>query len=212
MDDILKKDIILMRKAILILMVAAICSISAVHAQRVQFGLKGGLNVNTVSLNGDVFKSSNQLGFFLGPTLKADLLGFGLDISALYDQRDMQINETAIIQKSILIPINARLTLGLQGFNLFGAAGPQLEFNVGDKEFKWFDANAISNTFTMKKSNLSFNIGGGVTIKNLELGVAYNVAIGKTADVDSFDQFTDQLKEHRRAHTNTWKLSLAVYL
>lgn len=183
------------------------------QAQGVEFGLKGGLNVNRLAMNGDVFDSSNQMGFFIGPTVKVQLPigGVGIDVSALYDQRDLEINDMAIIQKTVIIPVNARLGMGLSGFGIYAAVGPQLEFNVGNSEFRWYDAHSYTNTFTMRKSNLSVNLGGGATIGRLEVGIAYNIAIGRTADVDHFDSVLKEVYEHRRAHANSWKLSLAAY-
>ena len=39
----------------------------------INFGVKGGLNVTSMSLNSEVFDASNRAGFFFGPTVKFTL-------------------------------------------------------------------------------------------------------------------------------------------
>ena len=59
----------------------------------INFGVKGGLNVTSMSLNSEVFDASNRAGFFFGPTVKFTLpiVGLGIDASALYDQREAKL-------------------------------------------------------------------------------------------------------------------------
>ena len=41
-----------------------------------------------------------------------------------------------------------------------------------------------TSEYRLKKSSFSVNVGGGfVLIDNLEIGVTYNIALGKTADI-----------------------------
>ena len=95
-----------------IIMLAAIVVAQPAQAQ-VNIGLRGGLNISNMSLNKDVFDVSNRAGFFIGPSLKLGFGSIGADISALYDQREAKVNDETIKQKNIVIPINARVNIGL---------------------------------------------------------------------------------------------------
>ena len=76
-------------------LLAASMSLFAGNAAKAQgkFGIKGGLNVTSMSLNSEVFDASNRTGFFIGPTVKFTLpiVGLGVDASALYDQRESKV-------------------------------------------------------------------------------------------------------------------------
>lgn len=164
------------------------CFLALPSDAQVKFGLKGGLNVTDMSLSSKVFDASNRAGFFIGPTVKVSLplTGLGVDGSVLYDQRSAKIeNESGetqtVKQQQITIPINLRYGVGLGSLaSVFLFAGPQVGFNVGDKDYKWTD----TSNYSLKKSNFSVNVGLGATvIQHLQITANYNIACGKTADV-----------------------------
>ena len=194
-----------------IILLAAIVVAQPAQAQ-VNIGLRGGLNISNMSLNKDVFDVSNRAGFFIGPSLKLGFGSVGADISALYDQREAKVDEETIKQKNIVIPINARVNIGLGAASVFLAAGPQFGFNIGDKEFKWKEKE-VENTFQLKKSNFSVNVGGGVHFGKLDVGVTYNIAVGKTADVDAegaWNTTKDAIKNFD-AKNNAWQVFAVIY-
>jgi hypothetical protein len=194
-----------------IILLAAIVVAQPAQAQ-VNIGLRGGLNISNMSLNKDVFDVSNRAGFFIGPSLKLGFGSVGADISALYDLREAKVDEETIKQKNIVIPINARVNIGLGAASVFLAAGPQFGFNIGDKEFKWKEKE-VENTFQLKKSNFSVNVGGGVHFGKLDVGVTYNIAVGKTADVDAegaWNTTKDAIKNFD-AKNNAWQVFAAIY-
>ena len=188
------------------------------QAQRVKFGVKGGLNITKMTFSESVYGSDNQTGFYIGPTVKVSLpLGFCVDIAALYDQRratvdvldkvEAKTNDEGeyyltsldtyeIKQKSIQIPINARYNIGLSSLaGIYLAVGPQFGFNVGDKKF---------GDYTLKSSNLSFNFGAGVyLLKHLEVGFTYNLAAGKSGEFTGYKDID--------THNNAWQIGAAVY-
>ena len=194
-----------------IILLAAIVVAQPAQAQ-VNIGLRGGLNISNMSLNKGVFDVSNRAGFFIGPSLKLGFASIGADISALYDQREAKVSDETIKQKNIVIPVNVRFNIGLGAASVFLAAGPQFGFNIGDKEFKWKKEN-VENTFQLKKSNFSVNVGGGVHFGKLDVGVTYNIAVGKTADVDAegaWNTTKDAIKNFD-AKNNAWQVFAAIY-
>ena len=183
------------------------------QAQRLKFGVKGGLDVISMSFNEQVFDTSNKAGWFIGPTLQVNLIGgLGADIAAFYDQKTAEVNSESIKMKSVLIPLNVRYKFGLgQTVGIYVAAGPQFGFNVGDSEFKWTDKSSYENTFQLKKSNFSVNLGAGVYLtKHLEVGFAYNIAMGKTADA-SWKQAWDATVKTDDTKAKSWQISAAYF-
>lgn len=195
-----------MKKVFTIISLVALFFVATPSQAQTRFGLKGGFNVTNMSLSSDVLNSSNRAGFFIGPSVKFTLpiVGLGFDVAALYDQREAKLNGTAIDQKSINIPINARYTFGLgDTAGLYLAAGPQFGINVGDENFK------ITNTdnYQLKKTNFSINLGAGVSLlSHLEVGFNYNIALGKTGDFS-----LNNAKNEYDSKNNAWQISAAYY-
>lgn len=200
-----------MKKVILTLLAVVAMSCTTANAQ-LKFGLKGGLNVTSFSLSKDLVDKSNQAGFYIGPTVKFTLpvVGLGVDLSALYDQRSAKLEtrgdvktEETIKSQTIAIPLNLRyqlVGLGDTG-SLYVFAGPQIAFNVGDKSIKEINWN-------YKDTNFSINVGlGAMVLNHLQVNANYNIACGKTgeADISTFG------KELISGKANSWQVGLAYY-
>ncbi len=204
----------------LVFLVAAMMFATSANAQ-VKFGLKGGLNVTSMSFSEDVFDASNKTGFFVGPMVKVTvpIVGLSFDAAALYDQKeadvkytgtDGELGKTTVRQKSINIPVNVRYGFGLSSLaNAFLFAGPQWGINVGDKNFEW---NKTSS-YSLKKSNFSVNVGAGVTLlSHLQISANYNIACGKSADaslVKTAEALTNAGKDKSR--NNSWQIALGYW-
>ena len=195
-------------KKILTIAVLFAALMTAVPAKaEVKFGLKGGLNLTSMSLDADAISKSNQAGFFIGPTVKFTLpvVGLGIDASALYDQRKAKVDDTSVKQQSIQIPINLRYGIGLGSTaSIYFFAGPQFGFNVGDKTI----TSTVAD-WTFKSSNFSANVGAGLMLLNhLQVSVNYNFAFGKTGDF-SVDALGQVFKED--AKLNAWQIGVAYF-
>ena len=185
----------------------------AMQAQNVKFGVKGGLDIQNMKFDNSVFNTDNKLGWFVGPTLQVSLPigGLGVDIAGLYNQKKYEVNGESIKQQSILVPVNARLNLGIGSTaGLYVAAGPQFSFNIGDDKFEWKKDN-VENTFQLKKSAFSVNLGAGIYFSDhLEIGFAYNIALGSTADA-TWGKATDPAALNDDTKPKSWQISAAYY-
>lgn len=204
----------------LVFMVAAMMYATSANAQ-VKFGLKGGLNVTSMSFSEDVFDASNKTGFFVGPMVKVTvpIVGLSFDAAALYDQKEADVKyvgtnsdfgQANVKQQSINIPVNVRYGFGLSSLaNIFLFAGPQWGINVGGKNFTWNE----TSSYSLKKSNFSVNVGAGVTLLNhLQISANYNIACGKSADASfskALDAVTNAGKDKSR--NNSWQIALGYW-
>ena len=199
-----------MKKILTIIAIACIAFAIPAQAQ-VKFGLKGGLNLTSLSADGINNAFSNKAGFYIGPTVKFTLpvVGLSIDGSALYDQRNAKIKgaDETIKSQSIQIPINVRYGVGLSSVvNVFAFAGPQFGFNIGDKS-KLLDQ---IGGWSLKSCNISGNVGLGATVfSKLQITANYNFQLSKTGEVE-------YIKEDGTAGTgkmkfNSWQLGLGYY-
>ena len=191
-------------------------SIPAHADEPLKIGVKAGLNVSDFHFSSEVFDKSNQIGWFIGPTVKFTLpiVGLGMDASVLYDYRSAKLNyatvEQTVKQQQLSIPVNLRYSIGLGGTaNIFFFGGPQIAFNVGDKDYQW---NKSSN-YALKNSNFSVNLGFGVTaLRHLQVSANYNIACGNTADV-TWKTATDAATSifHKNSRNSSWQLGIAYF-
>ena len=206
-----------MKKFLSSLVLLAMLAVMPANAQSVKFGVKGGLNVSSMSFDKDVIDSKNRAGWFIGPSVKLSLPIVGFDIAAFYDQKETEVDAAVIKQQSVLIPVNVRGNFGLGSLaSIYIAAGPQFGFNVGDDEFSWLSTDSYTNTFQLKKSSFSLNLGAGVTVlKHLEVGFAYNIPLGDTGEADALsvagNLANNAWSTIKGAKINTWTVSAAVY-
>jgi hypothetical protein len=115
--------------------------------------------------------------------------------------------------QSIQIPINVRYGIGLGSMaEIFAFAGPQFGFNIGDKDKTWGDVKNTAAKWTLKSSNVSANVGIGATIlSKLQLKVNYNIALGKTGEVDIKEGADAAWKTITGAKANAWQVSAAYF-
>ena len=209
-----------MKKVLSIVFLVAAMLFAANANAQIKFGLKGGLNVTSMSFSEEVFDASNKTGFFVGPMVKVTvpIVGLSFDAAALYDQKEADVKYAAegelgkvnVKQQSINIPVNVRYGFGVSSLaNSFLFAGPQWGINVGNKNFKWNE----SSSYSLKKSNFSVNVGAGVTLLNhLQVSANYNIACGKSADASlskALDAVANAGKD--KSHNNSWQIALGYW-
>lgn len=198
----------------IMMLAATIMSAQQAKAQ-VKFGVKAGLNVNSMSFDNKVFDTSNKDGFFLGPMIKltVPITGLSFDAAALYNQARAKVGssesnteKTTVTQKTIDIPVNVRYGVGLAKVaNIFLFAGPQWGINVGDKDFKWND----SSSYSLKSSTLSINAGIGATILD-HLQVTANYNFGCTKSANATTTVNGETIEGS-SRNNSWKIALGYW-
>lgn len=197
--------------------IAAVALFAATTAQaQIKFGLKGGLNVTNMSFSQDVVDKSNRTGFFIGPMVKVTipLAGLGVDAGLFYDQREAEMEDgPSLKQRSINIPINLRYNIGFSSLvGAYIAAGPQFGFGIGDKSTTLYDDADGKAVYDISNSNFSVNVGAGVTLlSHLEIGFTYNIACGKTGEVNAWDVASNTWNQVTKGRANAWQVSAAYW-
>lgn len=208
-----------MKKSVLsLIMVLSMVAVLPVGAQ-VKFGVKAGVNLSQMSMDKDVFNTSNRAGFFIGPTLKVGLpvLGLGLDMSALYNRQEAKVEDvnhkfnTVLKQQQLIVPVNVKYGIGVGSIaNVFVFAGPQIAFNIGDKVKRISELQDQAAQWTLQSSNFSVNAGLGMTVAtHFQVTANYNVGVGKTGDIT-----WENVKENavsRKTQGSSWCVGLAYF-
>ena len=185
---------------------------------KVRFGVTGGFQLTDMTFSQDALDKTNRMGWFVGPTVKFTLpvVGMGVDVAALYDQRDLKVDDTVFKQKSVVVQGSARYGVGLgELLGIFLKVGPQFSFNVGDDFVHWLTTKEEYKQWSLQETMLSVNMGVGVTFaKHFEADVRYNVPISKTSDFtwsELGDELWDQTWHHAKSRTNAWSVSVTYF-
>lgn len=181
------------------LIVCSLALLSFIPASaQFSWGLRGGLNL----VNNDITAVSKEsasskdsyTGFFFGPMaeVQVPIIGIGVDVAALYSQKGVELPDTSTMKnQSISIPLSLKYSLGLGNFAaVYFAAGPQLDFRIGDLNTSFNDGNEVKD-FALEKSSWSINVGAGVKlISHIQAGINYNIPVSKEGAVKVIDNPT----------------------
>ena len=183
-----------MKKALVICGLALLSFIPA--SAQFSWGIRGGLNL----VNNDITQVSEEsatskdsyTGFFIGPMAEVQIpiIGIGIDASLLYSQKGLEISdEETMKNQSLAIPVSLKYSLGLGNLAaLYVAAGPQLDFKIGDLDQEFADGDDVKE-FALEKSTWSINVGAGVKLINhIQAGINYNIPVSK----EGAYKFTEQ--------------------
>ena len=169
-----------------------------------------------MEFNSSAFDQSNQGGFFVGPSLRigTPVMGLGVEVSALYDQRELEVDNMMFTQKSLSIPGFVRMEATLSGqFGMFVCLGPQFDFNLGDTSPYWQTKEGDNRQFVIPANTLSANLGIGAIFTKFEISVFYNLPLGRTGDFtwDSLGSKMSSEWHHDSSRTNAWRMSGTYY-
>ena len=185
-----------MKKALVICSLALLSFIPA--SAQFSWGLRGGLNLvnnDITKFSEDAAKSKDSYtGFFFGPMaeLQVPVIGIGVDVAALYSQKGVELPDTSTMKnQSLSIPLSLKYSLGLGNFAaVYFAAGPQLDFRIGDLNREFADGDEVKD-FALEKSIWSINVGAGVKLINhIQAGINYNIPVSKEGAVKVIDSPT----------------------
>ena len=201
-------------KRLTFIVIALLLLIPQARADK-EFGIVAGVSLNNPDLSGKLaadFSPGNRYGWYAGVKFGMGALGLGFDVSALYCQRRLNLNEDdSRTFRSMELPVNAKVTAGLSAVAaIYIATGPQFGFNVGDRDWKTNSMEVGRSTFRAKNANVSWNVGcGAKLLGHLEVGVSYNIALTNYARVKEWAG-NDLTAEDYEFRTNTLQVQVAV--
>lgn len=147
-----------------------------------RFGVRAGMNVNSLHFDASTFSTDNRAGFTGGVMAEftVPLVGVGADIAVMYVKRNAQFMEDNELTKMhsdyIEIPLNLKYKLGIPAISSilkpYVFTGPSFSFLTSKK--------AISQFLEKKSCDVAWNFGLGVELCNhLQVGASYGLGMTK---------------------------------
>jgi len=178
-----------------IFLILAFLAISNFSMGQVSYGIKGGLNVASLSFSNDTYTTSQRIGYLFGAFGNYSLAeSLSLQAELLYSSEGNNWNfqndaEGVIRHNQLRIPVLVKYKIGEK---LFIEAGPQYSFLLSiDQSIDNGDFDDISDFY--KSGLLGYAIGAsydlGSLLSGLAAGIRYNGAFGRinSAPVDAID-------------------------
>ncbi|MES2265859.1 MAG: porin family protein [Bacteroidota bacterium] len=149
----------------------------------VQVGVKGGVNLSSLSNSNGTFSSSNRAGYLGGIWARFGALGFNFQPELYITSKNVDINNSNTkIASAKFTSIDVPLLLGgkIGAFGLGGRfyAGPLLSFAI-NKDNNFGTAVASASRFDYKNSNFAITAGAGVDIRKISIDLRYEAGLTK---------------------------------
>jgi hypothetical protein len=150
---------------------------------KVQVGIKGGVNLSSLSNSGSTFSADNRAGYLGGIWARFGALGFNFQPELYLTSKNVDINNSnAKVGSAKFKSIDVPLLLGgkIGAFGLGGRfyAGPLLSFAI-DRDNSFGSAVGGATRFDYKSSNFAITAGAGVDISKFSIDLRYEAGLTK---------------------------------
>jgi len=147
----------------------------------VQFGIKGGLNLASVSSNvGNTFSSSNQTGYLGGFWARFGALGFNFQPEVYITKKSTDVTSNGVETKANFTSIDVPLLLGAKigAFGIGGRfyTGPVVSFAI-NKDQNIVGASTALYAMQYKDQNYAWQFGAGLDVKAISFDLRYEAGL-----------------------------------
>ena len=150
---------------------------------KVQVGIKGGVNLSSLSNSGSTFSADNRAGYLGGIWARFGALGFNFQPELYITSKNVDINNSNTkVGSAKFTSIDVPLLLGgkIGAFGLGGRfyAGPLLSFAI-NKDNNFGSAVSGATRLDYKDSNFAITAGAGVDISKFSIDLRYEAGLTK---------------------------------
>ena len=174
-----------MKKLILVLSIffAGALAAQAQVLPSVQFGVKGGVNLTSLSSGGSSLSSDNRAGYLGGFWARFGALGFNFQPEIYITSKNVDINTSTTTKgsakfTSIDVPLLIGAKVGALGIGGRFYGGPLLSFAI-NKDNNFGSAIGGATRLDYKDSNFGIQVGAGLDIQKLSIDLRYEAGLTK---------------------------------
>jgi hypothetical protein len=155
----------------------------------VQVGIKGGVNLSSLSNTGSTFNADNRAGYLAGLWARFGALGFNFQPELYLTSKNVDINNgngaaTSAKFTSIDVPLLLGGKIGAFGLGGRFYAGPLLSFAI-NKDNNFGSAVGSATRFDYKSSNFAITAGAGIDIRKFSVDLRYEAGLTKQTYINN---------------------------
>jgi hypothetical protein len=180
-----------MKKLLLILgiFVATATATQAQVLPSVQFGVKGGVNLSSLSNTSGTFSADNRAGYLGGIWARFGALGFNFQPELYVTSKNVNINSSnGPSSNAKFTSIDVPLLLGgkIGAFGLGGRfyAGPLMSFAINRSGNSFGAAAGDAINLRYKDANFAVTAGAGIDIRRISIDLRYEAGLTKQEYID----------------------------
>ena len=164
----------------------AICLITMSFASaqilpKVQFGIKGGVNLSSLSKSGTL-NADNRAGYLGGIWARFGALGFNFQPETYVTSKNVTLTDNGVVTNakftSIDVPLLFGGKVGAFGFGARFYTGPVVSFAI-NKDQTYSSAASSITKLDYKDQNYAWQVGAGVDIQSLSVDLRYEAGLSK---------------------------------
>ncbi len=159
----------------LILTIVIFIAVNAVTQAQVlpkfQFGIKGGVNLTSLSKTG-TFATDNRAGYLGGVWARIGALGFNIQPEAYITGKNVTVDGNTAKFTSLDVPVLFGGKVGALGFGARFYTGPLFSFAI-NKDQNFGSAAANATKLNYKDQNFAWTLGAGLDIQKISLDLRY---------------------------------------
>jgi hypothetical protein len=164
----------------------AICLATAYMASaqlipKFQFGIKGGVNLASLSKTGTL-SADNQAGYLGGVWARFGALGFNFQPETYLTSKNVNFNDGGVMTQakftSIDVPLLFGGKVGAFGFGARFYTGPVVSFAI-NKDQTYSNAVGSITKLDYKNQNYAWQVGAGIDIRSLSVDLRYEAGLSK---------------------------------
>lgn len=168
-----------MKKTLLILTVVLTTVLSS-NAQVIPsfaFGIKGGMNLTSISKSG-TFDASNKAGYLGGVWARFGALGFNFQPEAYVTGKNVTVDGVKQKFTSVDVPLLFGGKIGAFGLGARFYTGPLVSFAINKDQGYGSAAGNIAH-LNYKNQNYAWQLGAGIDIRSLSIDLRYEAGLSK---------------------------------
>ena len=141
------------------------------------FGIKGGMNLTSISKTG-IFDASNQAGYLGGVWARFGALGFNFQPEAYVTGKNVTVDGVKQKFTSVDVPLLFGGKIGALGFGARFYTGPLVSFAI-NKDQNYSSAAGNIAHLNYKDQNYAWNVGAGIDLRSLSVDLRYEAGLSK---------------------------------
>ncbi|MFD2146450.1 porin family protein [Mucilaginibacter antarcticus] len=142
-----------------------------------QFGVKGGMNLTSVSKSG-TFATNNNAGYLGGVWARFGALGLNFQPELYMTGKNVEIDGIKRKFTSLDVPLLVGAKVGAFGFGARFYTGPVVSFAI-NKDQSFSSAAGSATNLEYKNQNFAWQVGTGVDIRSLSVDLRYEAGLSK---------------------------------